>query len=71
MTQSSIGGMRPDYSARLDNSSFLGASKLNYGGDDFIGHDEKSQKVQRLLEKVRKMTAANNTKVSGFGSKRV
>jgi hypothetical protein len=50
---------------RGGDNSFLGSSKLNYGvyggGDDMMGTDEHSQKVQRLLEKVRRMTNSNNT----------
>lgn len=64
MTSSSIGGMNKGYggttSARVGESSFLGASKLNYR-DDMMNQDEHSLKVRRLLEKVRKMINNGNT----------
>ncbi len=32
----------------------------SFAGDDMMGTDEHSQKVQRLLEKVRRMVNTNN-----------
>lgn len=65
MTSTSIGGINKGFggtqSGRLNDSSFLGASKLNYGDDNMPSQDEHSLKVRRLLEKVRKMINNNNT----------
>lgn len=81
-----IGGMNTAYGkdsgfatvGPKNDNSFLNQTRMTYGGsfggDEMMGTDEHSQKVQRLLEKVRRMVQSNNNTQVGFqtaGQKKV
>lgn len=71
MSTTAIGGMNKDLGFATApmrgggfDSSFLGSQKPNYSinmGEDTSNLDEHTVKVQRLLEKARRMVNANNT----------